>query len=61
SDTDYQYIFPNQEYGIKGNILETQTFYNEETADVKYINLKQNFIWKDKIIEDLKTTAITSY
>ncbi len=61
SDTDYQYIFPNQEYGIKDNILETQTFYKGETTDIKYVNLKQSYLWKDKIIKDLNTTAITSY
>lgn len=61
SDTDYQYIFPNQEYGIKGNILETQTFYKGETTDIKYVSLKQSFLWKDKIIKELNTTAITSY
>ena len=61
SDTDYQYIFPNQEYGIKDNILETQTFYKAETTDIKYVNLKQSYLWKDKIMKGLNTTAITSY
>lgn len=61
SDTDFQYIFPNQEYGIQGNILETQTFYKETTADIKYVNLKQSFIWNKGVVEDSKTTAITGY
>lgn len=61
SDTDFQYIFPNQEYGIKGNILETQTFYETTTTDVKYVNLKQNFTWNNGVVEDYKTTAITGY
>ncbi len=60
SDTDSQYIFPNQEYGIVGNILQTQTFY-KNTSDIKYVNLKQSFAWNDGIIDDSKTTAITGY
>ncbi len=61
SDTDYQYIFPNQEYGIIGNILETQTFYQETTTAIKYVNLKQSMPWSNGILEDSKTTAITGY
>lgn len=61
SDTDFQYIFPNQEYGIKDNILQTQTFYQTTTTNTKYVNLKQSFTWKDGIVEDSKTTAITGY
>ncbi len=62
SNTDFQYIFPNQEYGIKGNILQTQTFY-KNTSDIKYVNLKQSFEWNDGAItiDPSKTTAITSY
>ncbi|MEW7290313.1 hypothetical protein [Aquimarina sp. 2304DJ70-9] len=62
SNTDFQYIFPNQEYGIKGNILQTQTFY-KNTSDIKYVNLKQSFEWNDgaMTIDPTKTTAITSY
>ncbi|WP_062052689.1 hypothetical protein [Aquimarina longa] len=60
SDTDLQYIFPNQEYGIQGNILETQTFYNENATAIKYVNLKQRFIWNNDIFQNSKTTiAIT--
>ncbi|WP_074407523.1 MULTISPECIES: hypothetical protein [Aquimarina] len=61
SDTDFQYIFPNQEYGIKDNILQTQTFYQTTTTNTKYVNLKQSFTWKDGIVEDSKTNAITGY
>ncbi|WP_109433894.1 MULTISPECIES: hypothetical protein [Aquimarina] len=61
SDTDFQYIFPNQEYGIKGNILETQTFYKETVKDIKYVNLKQSFAWNNGVVQDSKTTAITGY
>ncbi len=61
SDTDFQYIFPNQEYGIKGNILATQTFYKETVKDIKYVNLKQSFAWNDGVVQDSKTTAITGY
>ncbi|MBQ4820672.1 hypothetical protein [Aquimarina sp. MMG016] len=60
SDTDYQYIFPNQEYGIESNILQTQTFYTE-ASDIKYVNLKQSFTWNDNNYRPSKTTAITSY
>ncbi|MEW7278686.1 hypothetical protein ABW636_08820 [Aquimarina sp. 2201CG1-2-11] len=61
SDTDYQYIFPNQEYGIDDNILETQTFYQTTTTAVKYVNLKQSFAWNNGSIEESKkTTAITA-
>ncbi|MBG6130128.1 hypothetical protein IWQ47_001789 [Aquimarina sp. EL_43] len=61
SDNDFQYIFPNQEYGIKDNILQTQTFYQTTTTNTKYVNLKQSFTWKDGIVGDSKTTAITGY
>ncbi len=62
SDTDFQYIFPNQEYGITGNILQTQTFY-KNTRDIKYVNLKQSYAWNDNegTIDISKTTAITGY
>ncbi|WP_024772008.1 hypothetical protein [Aquimarina macrocephali] len=61
SDSDFQYIFPNQEYGIEGNILQTQTFYQGATTNTKYVNLKQSFTWNDGVFEDSKTTAITGY
>ncbi|PKV52944.1 hypothetical protein ATE84_5077 [Aquimarina sp. MAR_2010_214] len=61
SDTDFQYIFPNQEYGIKDNILQTQTFYQGTSTNIKYVNLKQRFAWNRGVIEDSKTTAITGY
>ncbi|WP_103071553.1 hypothetical protein [Aquimarina sediminis] len=61
SNTDFQYIFPNQEYGIKGNILQTQTFYKGTSEDIKYVNLKQSLTWNDGAIGDYKTTAITGY
>ncbi len=62
SNTDFQYIFPNQEYGIKGNILQTQTFY-KNTSDIKYVNLKKSFEWNNGAItiDPSNTTAITSY
>ncbi len=62
SDTDFQYIFPNQEYGIDGNILSTQTFY-KSTSDTKYVSLKQSFTWNQNegITGISKTTAITGY
>ncbi|MBP2831614.1 hypothetical protein J8281_05375 [Aquimarina sp. U1-2] len=60
SDTDFQYIFPNQEYGVAGNILKTQTFY-ENKSDIKYVNLKQSHAWNDNTISFSKNTAITSY
>ncbi len=61
SNTDFQYIFPNQEYGIKGNILQTQTFY-KNTSDIQYVNLKQSFEWNHGTINSSKTTtAITGY
>ena len=62
SDADYQYIFPNQEYGVKGNILETQTFYQTQTTStaIKYVNLKQSFTWNNGNIEESKLTAITA-
>ncbi len=60
SDTDFQYIFPNQEYGIAGNILRTQTFYKNK-SDIKYVNLKQSYAWNDNTIGFSKSTAITSY
>lgn len=61
SDTDFQYTFPNQEYGIQGNILQTQTYYTEKANEVKYVNLKQSFVWNDGIIQNSNTSAITSY
>jgi len=61
SDTDYQYIFPNQEYGIEGNILQTQTFY-KNTSDIKYVNLKHSLEWNNGSINPTPTkTAITGY
>ncbi|MAQ76125.1 MAG: hypothetical protein CL613_07320 [Aquimarina sp.] len=60
TDMDYQYIFPNQEYGIAGNILKTQTFYTPESK-IKYVNLKQSLSWNGANYEPSKTTAITSY
>lgn len=60
SDTDFQYIFPNQEFGITGNILQTQTFY-KNASDVKYVNLKQSYAWNDNTIGFSKATAITGY
>ncbi len=61
SDTDYQYIFPNQEHGVEGNILHTQTFYNEEAMNIRNINLDQSFSWNGVDVLDSKTTAITGY
>ncbi len=43
---DEQYIFPNQEYGIQGNILRTEKKYTSE-AIVKYVSLQQSFAWND--------------
>ncbi|KAA1245408.1 hypothetical protein [Aquimarina sp. RZ0] len=60
SNTDSQYTFPNQKYGVEGNILETETLY-KETSEVKYINLKQSFTWNDNEFNPSKNTAITSY
>ncbi len=61
SDTDYQYIFPNQEYGIAENILRTQTFY-KNSSDIKYVNLKQSYTWNDNTtVSFSKATAITGY
>ncbi|MDH7447659.1 hypothetical protein [Aquimarina sp. 2201CG14-23] len=60
SNTDSQYTFPNQEYGIEGNILETETLY-KETSEIKYVNLKQSFTWNDNKVNSPKNTAITSY
>ncbi|MDY8134615.1 hypothetical protein [Aquimarina sp. 2201CG5-10] len=61
SDTDFQYIFPNQEYGIEGNILETQTFYTE-ASNIKYVNLKQSYTWNENNkYSRSKTTAITGF
>ncbi|TPN86773.1 hypothetical protein [Aquimarina algicola] len=64
SDTDYQYTFPNQEYGIKGNILETQTYYKEDIDDtIKYVNLKQSFTWNNGDVDKTKmnSSALTGY
>jgi len=58
SDTDFQYIFPKQEYGISGNILQTQTFY-KNISDIKYVNLKQSYAWNDNEFNFSKSTAIT--
>lgn len=61
SNTDSQYTFPNQEYGIEGNILETETLY-KETSEIKYVSLKQSYTWNDTNIYPTKNnTAITSY
>jgi len=61
SNTDSQYTFPNQEYGIEGSILETETLYTE-TSEVKYVNLKQSLTWNDNTFNFPKNnTAITSY
>ncbi len=59
SDTDFQYIFPSQEYGIKDNILQTQTFY-KNTSDIKYVNLKQSYSWNGGSVYPSQTTAITT-
>lgn len=59
SNTDSQYTFPTQEYGISGNILETETLY-KETSEKKYVNLIQSFIWNDNKVTTPKNTAITS-
>lgn len=59
SNTDSQYTFPSQEYGINGNILETETLY-KETSEIKYVNLKQSFTWNDNKVTTPKNTAITS-
>ncbi|WP_025741568.1 hypothetical protein [Aquimarina pacifica] len=61
SDTDYQYIFPNQEHGVEGSILYTQTFYNDTSTNINNINLKQSFTWNDGTVLDSKTSAITGY
>jgi len=58
TDTDFQYTFPNQAYGIAGNILQTQTFYKNIT-DIKYVNLKQRYAWNDNTIDFSRMTAIT--
>ncbi|WP_299218282.1 hypothetical protein [uncultured Aquimarina sp.] len=60
SDTNSQYTFPSQEYGIKGNILETETLYNEK-LETKYVNLKLSLTWNDNKVNTPKNTAITSY
>ncbi|MFD2562836.1 hypothetical protein [Aquimarina rubra] len=60
ADTDTQYTFPNQEYGIKGNILETETLYKETSEIIKYVNLKQSLTWNDNKVGTIRNTAITS-
>lgn len=59
SNTDFQYIFPNQQYGVPNNILETQTFYTE-VSEIKYVNLKQSYTWNDNKYSLSTETAITS-
>ncbi len=60
SDSDSQYTFPTQEYGVKGNILETHTSYNE-SSEIKYVCLKQGLVWNQVLYDFQKnTTAITS-
>lgn len=57
SNTDLEYIFPNQEYGITNNILKTEILYNE-TGEVRYVNLKQSFAWND---DNYGTTEIAAH
>ena len=59
SNTDFQYTFPNQEYGVSNNILETQTYYTD-ASKVKYVNLKQRHAWDNNTYKPSTTTAITS-
>ncbi len=61
SNTDSQYTFPNQEYGIQGNILETETLYSD-SYEVKNVHQKQSIAWNDYTIDSEKNnTAITGY
>lgn len=61
SDTDFQYTFPSQLFGMKDKIIETETLYSG-VSEVKYVSLKQSFILNDgDKIDSAKNTAITSY
>lgn len=63
TNADEQYTFPNQKHGSEGTILETQTFYKNETTEIEYINLKQQLTWDDSnssFKRSKKNTALTS-
>lgn len=60
TNSDLQYIFPNQEYGIRDNILETQTSYKKSSVKVAQVNLRQSYVVKDGSIERFKSIAITN-
>lgn len=59
TNADYQYTFPNQTTGKKGEILETETFYTN-TYEVKKVNLRQNIVWNNKEFDFSKEQAITT-
>ncbi|GAA3510393.1 hypothetical protein GCM10022393_24660 [Aquimarina addita] len=60
SDTDSQYTFPNQLFGIKNKIVQTETLYSEST-EIKYVSLQQSFILNNDKIDSSKSTALTGY
>lgn len=60
SDTDSQYTFPNQLFGMKNKIIETETLYTA-SSEVKYVSLKQSFILNNDKVDSPNNTALTAY
>ncbi|MFL1895036.1 hypothetical protein ACJRPK_04995 [Aquimarina sp. 2-A2] len=57
--SDYQYIFPNQEFGIDGNILKTKVGYTKD-ATMKYVSLKERYTFTNDILILNPANALTS-
>lgn len=60
TNTDSQYIFPNQPHGLENSIRETEFSYSDD-FEIAYTNVKQNFTWENNEFTESKSTAITSY
>ncbi|MFC5045809.1 hypothetical protein ACFSTE_19820 [Aquimarina hainanensis] len=59
SNADFQYTFPNQQHGIKNNILKTKTTYTD-SHNKGFVTTKESFTWNNMNYAPSQSTAITS-
>lgn len=59
TSSDYRYIFPNQEFGIEGNVLKTKVGYTQN-ATIKYVSLKEQYTFNNNVLTLKPYSALTS-
>ncbi|WP_378186498.1 hypothetical protein ACE939_15120 [Aquimarina sp. W85] len=59
TNSDYRYIFPNQDFGIEGNVLKTKVGFNNDSS-IQYVSLKESYAVVNDILTLKPYDALTS-